>query len=301
MKYSAPAFLAVSIAIIATAHLAQADDAKSYLIKLNRPVKVGDKSHETFKLEAVKQQRVSSGEKVMSDKKEEIKAELTGVGEVLALTPNGRIQKLTFKLEKFVFQNDQEAPQEPFKAGATIAGELDPSGKAVYTSADGELTKASLSVLAKLLELKPDKKVESDDEIFGTLAPRAVGTEWKVNAADALKTMPDDMPFKVAEKDFTGVVKFPALKQVGGKDHCIVQAIMTITPKEMDLKGLKLNSMVIRAEMTKDVPVDTKAVTPYSRMKFSSTVDAGGDTLNGPVHLEITASETKTNESKKIE
>ena len=302
MKYSLPAFLAVSIALIATAPLARADEAKSYLIKLNRPVTVGDKSHETFKYEAAKQQRVSSGEKVVSDKKEVLKAEVAGVGEVLALTPHGRIQKFTFKLEKFVVQTDEGAPQEPFKAGAIISGELNELGKAVYTSDGGEITKSARTVIEKLLELKPDKKIESDDDkIFGTLAPRAVGTEWKVIPADALATMPEDMPFKVAEKDLTGVVKFPAVKQVRGKDHGVFQAVITIQPKEMDLKGLKLNSMVIRAVMEKDVPLDPKAIVPFSKTVFSSTMDADGNTPNGPVHLEMTASETKTNESKNLE
>src|SRR6185503_18650009 len=102
-----------------------AEDAKAYKITLHRPAQVGDITHEHIKLQTNRSMRMTGGDKplegkLLDEKKEERKAELSGVREALEVSPHGKVLKLKFTVEKFSVQTGTEAAQEPFKAGTIL-------------------------------------------------------------------------------------------------------------------------------------------------------------------------------------
>ena len=288
---------------VAAAPCSFAEDAKTYTIKVKRDPKVGGKSHEHLKMTSEQSQKLTLGGKKLKEESEDLKGELTGIIEVLELSPHKKATKIKFTVEQFSFQKDVDTEQNPLKAGTVIIGTLEADGKEAYSADDKKVEGPAEKVLKSLLDLNPDKENESSDDIvFGTNQPRAVGSEWDVNKAAMLKSLPGDMPFKLTEKDISGKVRFPSVKVIDGKDHCLVRAEVKIIPRE--LKGMppsfKASKAVMTVSMEKLAPVDEKLSTPEEKQTFEMALNGTIDSPDGKVLMETFTREERQRESKPV-
>ena len=291
-----------TIALVASESLCHAEGVKTYKLKLERPEVVGNKSRVHVITQFGKSQKMTSGDTVLKENKEELKAEASGVLEILAVSPRGKVQQFKLTLKKFSVQQDAAAPVEPFEAGETIAGALDESGKASFTYDSGPIPAAALKALNELFPLRPDRpNAVADDVVFATEQPRAVGTEWEINKAAALKSAPE-LPFKLTEDEISGKVKFPAVKQIDGKEHCLIEAEIRMKPTQ--IKGMppgfqiEKSEMVIRIESP--VPVDEKVTTGEDKMTTRGEFLGTGDTPNGKVRVEFNMWQRRERESENV-
>lgn len=290
-------------ACLAALSPARAQDAKAYKITLHRPPVVGAKTRDVFQVKTERSQRINSGPKVLREVKETLQADFAGVTDPVEVSPNGKMQKVRFTVEKFSTQVNAGAAEEPLKAGTVVTGALDEKGKPAFSSSAGPIPPAAARVLAIVFELLPDRPNDSNDDIvFGTTQPRAVGSEWDVNKAELIKSMPPDVPFKLTEAQITGRMKFPSVKQAGGADECVVQGEVTMKPTEMAglPPGFKVGGIDVVVSMNGRIPVNPKAVTPFSQATFRMKVSGQMDSPNGKVEMEMSESRDKQYRSELV-
>ncbi len=302
MKASLQTILTLA-ACLAAVSLAPAEDAKTYKITLHRPPTVGTKTRDVFQVKTARAQRLTSDGKVLKETKEELQAELAGVTEPLEVSPHGKIQKVKFTVEKFSVQMDAGAAQEALQAGAVISGALDEKGKPSFTANAGEISPEALKVLMIVFELTPDRPNDpNDDVVFATNQPRTVGSEWEVNKAEMIKSMPADIPFKLTENQISGRVKFPSVKQTAGQDECAVQAEVTMKPTEMTgmPPGFQLAGINLVIGVNGLIPVDEKTVMPFGKASFRMNINGHMDTPNGKVVMEMSESRDKEYKSQLV-
>ena len=302
MKVALPIILTLA-ACFAAVSMAPAEDAQTYKITLHRPPIVGVKTRDVFQVKTARSQRLSSDGKVLKETKEAWQAELSGITEALEVSPHGKIQKVKFTVEKFSMQVDAGAAEVPLQPGTVVSGSLDEKGKPIFTSNLGAIPPAAAKVLTIVLELKQDRPNDSNDDIvFGTRQPRTVGSEWEINKAEMLSSVPSDMPFKIAENQISGRVKFPSVQQTADQKECVVQAEVTIKPTEMTglPPGFKLAGIELVIGLNGLIPVDEKVVTPFSKATFLMKMSGTLDTPNGPVVMEMTETRDKEYKSQLV-
>lgn len=302
MKAALPILLSIA-AWLAAVSAAPAEDVKAYKITLHRPPVVGVRTRDVFQVKTARAQRLSSDGKVLKETKENLQADLAGVSEPLAVSPQGKLQKVQFTVEKFSVQVDAGAAEEPVKAGTVISGALNEKGKPSFTSSAGEISPAALKVLLIAYELRTDRSNDlNDDIIFGTTQPRTVGSTWDLNKAELLKSMPEDLKFKLTADAISGRVKFPSVTQTAGQDECLVQTDITMKPTEMQglPPGFKIAEMELIVGMSGMVPVHEKAVIPFNKASFLMKMSGSMDTPSGPIVMEMTESRDKESKSQLV-
>lgn len=269
-------FLPIVFTCLATVlSSAQAENEKTYTIKLHQDAKKGDKIHADFKFQQASSQKVMVGTDVVQEQVEELNANGSGILEVLEVSPHHKITKMKLKVEKFVVTNGDEGSAK-LQADSEVIGTLG-EGKKVTFTVDGEepapdVTKA----LTMIFEMSPDKEEEiTDDEVCLTNQPRAVGSSWDADMKKALKSMPEDIPMEFDAADAKGTVKFPAVKTEQGLECALVQFEVEMKPKA--LKGVppqfKLGKSGMKMSLEKLVPLNgtTPALEEKQKMDFSFT------------------------------
>jgi len=292
--------LLLSICVLVLPFSASAQDAKKYQIKLERPDKAGDKSHEEITATLEKSNRITQRGKVVKEEASDTKVSLTGTLEVLEVSDKGKIKKLTFKVEKFTRQEEAGTEDEPLKAGTVITGTaVEGRDKDKFEVEGKEVEDGTAEVLRRLLPMSgADKKQTDDDVMFGSKDPQAPGSEWKVDPKVFLDSMPDDMPFKLEEEHVSGKVKFAAVKTADGIESCQVQMAVEMKPSSLDglPPGFKADKMLFKVTGEKLAPVDPSLIIPYEKM--DQKTDVSGAT--GPLKLEIYQRTVRERTSKAV-
>ncbi len=299
MRLSLPALLSVA-ALLSASPCSDAEDARACNIRLHRPRKIGARTHENFKMTVENSQRLSSDGRVVKETKEKIEADLSGLNETVEVSPHGKVQKLKFTVGKSSVRVNSVPVPDAFNAGAVISGMLDGKGKPTFSCTDGELAPTAIKILSILFELTPDRPNDTNDDIaFGTNQPRTVGSEWEINKAETLKSMPPDVPFKLTENQISGRVKFPSVKLIAGKEHYLVQAEVTLKPTAMTglPPNFKLASLKLTAGMENVVPVDENAVIPSGKASLWKDITGDLDTPKGKLLMEIIERREKEEQS----
>ncbi len=279
-------FLSVCAAALFVPFSASAQEGKKYELKLDRPDKAGDKSHEVLKGTLEKSQKISQGDKTLKEEVGDLKVELSGDQEIVEVSDKGNVKKLTFKVEKFTLKEGEEPEEEPFKPGTVISGTGGTdSGKDKFEVDGKEVKGPAAEALNELLSMNGNKKKQIDeDAIFGTKEARAAGSEWAVDSKAMLESMPGDMPMSIKPEGVQGKVKFPAVKTVDGIECAQFQINISIKPdsiKKMPA-GFKLDKVNVKITGERMLPVDPAVPVPAEKMsqqmEFSGTIPGpGGD------------------------
>jgi hypothetical protein len=274
-----PLLLSVCAAALIVPFSASAQDGKKYQLKLDRPDKAGDKSQEVFSATLEKSQRITQGDTTLKEEVSDVKMELSGEQEVLEVSAQGKVKKLSFKVEKFTLKEEENPVQEPFKPGTVITGTGGEDGKEKFEADGKEIKGRAAEALSEVLSMNGARKKQIDeDAAFGTKEPRAVGSEWDVDAKAFLESMPDDMPLVLKPESVRGKAKFPAVKTINGVECCQFQ--MSVTMKPESIKGMppgfKLETVNIKVGGEQMVPVDGALQVPAEKMdqqmEFSGSI-----------------------------
>jgi hypothetical protein len=282
---------------------ALADEAKSYVLKLQRDPHAGEKSHESVKVTSEESVEATLGGRKLKSDAEEIRGELSGILEVIEVSPHGKVQKIQFTVEQFTCQKDVDAEEEPFEKGAVITGKLGGDGKEVYTVDGKQVGATAAKVLKAAFELSKDRENDvTDDVIFRTAQPRSPGTEWEMDKEALIKSLPDDVPFKLAVKEVTATVKFDSIKKVDGAECALLRPTATMKPSKITglPPGFKSNvsSLTISGEML--VPLDEKLIIPSGKTIVEMKLDGTVDSPNGQAEMKIYNRTEKVNASKPV-
>jgi hypothetical protein len=290
-------------ALFGAASALTAQDAKTYTITLDRPVKAGDKFHDKITFESVNSQVVSVGGKPVQENEEKAGAELEGTMEVLQATEQGNASKLKYTIKKLVIRSGAEK-EEPLQAGDELICEMK-NGKESFTVKGEEADEATTKILGSmihLVEAKSKMDVRNEDKAFNTDKPHAVGSEWDINPKEFIASMPEEVPFEMAPDATSGKMKFNAIKEVDGVKCGHMSAQVTMTPKGM--KGLppqfKLKRSAINVALDGHFPMDSAMQPLKSTMKMQFEFSGDVDSPEGAAQLKVRAEMNQTEERRPV-
>lgn len=271
---------------------AVAEEGKKYVIKLDRPEKVGMKTQEEYRAVRENSQRATldKGREVLTEEVSEVKMELTGEQEVLEVTAKGDVKKLSIKVEKFTLQEEQNPVKEPFKRGTVLT--VSPGeGDTAKIEADGKKVEGlAAEMLDEVLTVVKDTdKHEDEDRGYSTKEPRAPGSEWNVDPNAFLADMPDDMPFTVKPEDVKGKAKFLSVKKFDGVECYEFEAAVVMKPdKVVDLpENFKVQESAVSMVAGRLAPADAALPIPVEKLKMQLEMSGTAASPDGDITLTL--------------
>lgn len=275
----------------------------SFAIKFNRPVRVGQKTHDVLKATVKKSHRITQGGKTHKEEAIEFRAELSGVSEVREVTAEGKTRRLVFTVETFSLSEGGKPAVQPFKKGTVIDATGVADRKKKFEVAGKEVTGPAAKALSECFSLSgPNKKEMNEDEVFGSAQKRPPGSEWDINAKALVEFFPAEVPFVLKADEVSGKVKFTGIGEHGGVSCCELK--MEITMKPASFKGMpdgfKLSKADIGSSAEKMLPVDAASLIPEEkvdqRVDFTGTIP----TSDGPVNIEFVNRSSKERLSRPV-
>ena len=232
----------------ATSLPTQTEAPKAYPIHLSRPSKAGDKVHVVVDQTEEKGTRVTAGGKVLDDKNEKHVYHLDEVMSVVAVNEAGRITKTHDDVADLVIDGRSlgkaalDITRAPKEKDAVILVNGKPAAKPIRDA------------LTDVLKLSVGGV--SDDDIFGTKTPQAVGAHWTPNTALAREDLKNDSGLDA--QNMTGDIWLEGTTRVGALDCLDVRAKMGLDDIAMGAlpPGQKLESGHADIEMRAALPLD---------------------------------------------
>jgi len=251
--------LTMALSAIPTANAA--DSAPTYTINLAPANKVGTKF--TLAVDASDKQQNSllltipgAPAPQSQNQNEEVVAHLEGTAEVLAIYPNGSIQKIAITVKTLqATLNGQTMPGLP-AAGAKIIGERTPTSKS-YT-VDGQPAPASTAkVLGIVFEFGDEKR--TDQDVFGPKNPVTVGASWPVNSESMIAGLKEEMGAEISGA--SGTMKLESIAGSGDDQVATVSGNFSLSGVKPPMPpGMTIDSATMAGNISGSVPATTKGV-----------------------------------------
>jgi len=176
-------FAFCSLIVLLTASVS----AQDYAIKMQQPLKVGQRYNLTVVASDSTEMTMTSEQRVPQTKKEERDIEMESVATVLAVDAKGRPTKESHTIVKLL----QGATKEPLLAAGTKVIASRPARKRVFeiegVPASGDVAKA-LDLAVNITSGGP-----TDDEMFGTTERKKIGDSWPLNETVAMRDVNDKL------------------------------------------------------------------------------------------------------------
>jgi hypothetical protein len=249
---------AVGLFLLALTAAASALPAnESYVVRLTRPKKVGDRYRVDVKGANKERQRVTVGGQLAGNEEKELSVHLIATATVRAVDARSNPSRIEYRIESCQMSAAGKT-EEVLPAGRMVTVE-NKNGEAVFTS-DGDrpldsLTQEALKVV--LNARAPDSP--TDDDIFGTRERKRVGDKWGIDADAAARDL-SKKASAVSPADVKGSVQLDRVRTVGSVKaleivaHLRVERMNIPTPE-----GTKLEKATMEADLTGLVPADPQS------------------------------------------
>jgi hypothetical protein len=284
--------LLLSAILAASLFLASSASANDYLIKLERPAKVGDVrrvreigSERTQTVTTVNGQRTKQEQKEASVKLE---------GEVKALEVSGRgsVTKLQCVVDKCeVTKDGQTTALVP--AGKTITASREFGKEAATYTVDGKEVAAEVAERLNLVLTVGDPTKPDEDETFGTADRKKVGDIWEGNKKVIFNTL-KDMKAPVQKEGIETSVRLRDVRTVSGVPCLVIDCSFAVPlTAGARLPGMpewmKVQSGKLEMHMQETLPVDIAGKPLAATRHLSMTLTVGGTSPDGsPVTSTLT-------------
>ncbi|HTB63162.1 MAG TPA: hypothetical protein VK737_06200 [Opitutales bacterium] len=268
--------------------------AVTYTVNLSPPNKVGQKATVVVDLEYKLVNHVAitspNSPPQNQDSNTETKAHLEGEEEVLAVYPNGGIQKAALILKAFTATTNGRAMMGLPEAGAKIVA--DKSGKTTAYTVDGHPAGAPGVVLLQMILPMDDGKY-TDQEKFGPQNPVAVGATWPVNSANMMDDFKDKPDGPVS--GVNGTMKLDGITGTGADQVATISGNITVEGVQPSLPpGATIDTSVVASALSGSVPATTTQGTAKKTMTTSGKIAAHGDTGGTSFKYNSTADKKQT-------
>ncbi len=268
--------------------------AATYTVNISPPEKVGQKETVVIDLDAKTANQMAitipnSPTPQNQNQNMETVAHLEGEGEVLAVFPNGGMQKGALTVKVFTAtQNGQPVPGLP-AAGAKIVAEK--TGKtATFTVDDKPASAQVAALLQKVVSMGDDK--HTDQEIFGPQNPVAVGATWPVNAAKMIEGLKDELG---AITGVNGTMKLDSITGSGDDQVATVSGNFTIEGVQPPMPpGVTIDTAAFGGSISGSIPATATKGTGKNTETMNGKITAHGDMGGASLKLTTTVDEKKT-------
>jgi len=193
--------------------------AQEYVVKFERPAKVGEKyslsasGGMSIKSTVVEDQQVVESETVG------YQVQFAAIVEVLEVDAKGREVKHAFTVEKFT-KIEGSGLTELVPPGSVIIA--DSNRETPYSLQDGLLSEQAQEALDVVIGVV-EPGDPSDDEFFGTTETKQVGESWAVNHTLIAKVLQLG-GVSVKPENISGVAKIAGLEEIGGIEYLDIRA-----------------------------------------------------------------------------
>ena len=258
----------------APVELPKADAAKAYVIHLTRPSHVGDRTHVVMDQTEEKASKITSGETVVEDKHARKVMHYDAISTVVAIDDQGRMTKTRHDVKELVVDGKQLAH------GVIEITRARREKDAIVTHDGAPVSEDVRAALSSLLKLGVGGP--SDDDVFGTKTPQAIGAHWPINAQLAHDDLKDDTGIDAA--NVTGETWLEGTTRVGDVDCLDVRAKMVldgIVVPDMP-QGSTIESGRADAEMRAALPLDEHREKLVDHMSMKMSFRLHVEAPNGP-------------------
>lgn len=238
---------------------------ETYVIKIERPGKVGDTADVHVVIDGSRTTTVVRPGAMPSVTTETVKGEVTGREKVTAVDARGDALGLTVTLDKMVDGTGHE-----MLAHGSVVKVQRGEKEVTFTLEDGTAVKADARGLLGRMYSTHSAEGPHDEDIFGTAERRKAGDSWPVQAAEAAKGL-QRSGLTVAPQDISGKVSVKGVETGNGAP------------------ALRIEGEIIARNLKSDVqPNGAKVVGGESHYTFGGLlpVDVTRDYLEQNVHTQ---------------
>lgn len=249
-------FIALPLAV-----LQAAETPPTYSINLAPAQKVGtrynlisDLTNESQTQVAMTMPGASAPQK--QEQTHQLVAHFEGETEVLAIFPNGSVQKANLTVGTFIATSEgQPLPGLP-AAGQKIVAEVN-DGQKSYT-VDGKPAEANLAkLLSEIIDLGDEKYTDQDR--FGPAGAVPVGATWPVNSTALMTELKKDNDVDMSSAK--GTVKLDAIQGKGADQQAVFTGVFVVQGAKPTLPpGMVVDSMTMSGGLSGTVPTSTQGI-----------------------------------------
>jgi hypothetical protein len=185
---------------------------QKYPIRFSGNDKAGQKYSLTATCENSQQINLKMGGRVEREG-EDFRVALEAQVEILEVDSRGEPFRLTFTVSKLT-KTDVRATTELLKPGAIV--DVDGSKAEPYSLRGGSMPDNVREAFEMFHTNNKPNRPNSDDDIFGTTEPKAVGESWSINSAAAAKDLAADSPMVITAERLSGKMTVISVDQIQG-------------------------------------------------------------------------------------
>lgn len=266
--------------------LPQSGPQATYAIHLNRPSRVGDRTHIAITGEEEKITTTRRGGHVVSEDHDKKRARMDAIGTILELDEKSEGARVGYDVTDFTFarggrelvhmrQGHVEIARATKEDDATVTVNGEPATDDV---------RDAVKVLMSLRRGGP-----SDDEIFGTKTPQHIGGHWRIDEKRALEDLAADQGAMMSTATISGDAWLENVTRADDVDCLDVHAKVQIDNLDFSNKVPNANVDVSRAVATFSgmFPIDTSLGRVGDRMLIEMTVKLRVPSPAGEISVEM--------------
>jgi hypothetical protein len=289
-----PLWTALACAVVAHAVASAADAPATYTLNLGPICKVGTKFSLVTDATVESQTHISmtmpgQTEPKKTEQNQQIIAHFEGEAEVLAVFPNGSIQKLAATVKTFTATSEGQPLAGLPTADAKIV--IERVGAQKSCTVDGQPASANVArVIEEVIELGDEKYTYQD--VFGPPGAVAVGATWPVNSAPLMTELKGNSDISMSSAK--GTVKLDAISGEGADEVASVTGVFSVQGAKPTLPdGVMVDSMTISGGMAASVPATAKGI-ENKRLTSSMQMTAHGSGGGIEIKLDSAGAQVKT-------
>jgi hypothetical protein len=261
-------------ALIVWAAVAGILSAQEYAIRMGRPVVAGQR----YNLAATGSMSETYAVADRTLKSTEFDVAFKGAAEVLAVDDKGAAFKIALTVQRFT-KTDAGATVDVLKPGTVVAA--DGSQDQPFSVEGAPLDKSTSEALRLIYSAhKPGEP--SDDELFGAMDRKGIGSEWPVNAPLLLNAF-SEVGADVAAGHLSGKVALTGIDEIAGVNCLTLEGTMSadhVVPKNIPV-DVTVGAGTVEATFHGCYPIDASALSyrTGSDLNMSISASKGGVTL----------------------
>lgn len=225
----------------------------SYRIALTRPERVGSRIHIQRSVRELSTTRVIRARRVVDEQRKQTSVRFVALAEALAVNAVGKATRTRFEIERFEADGPHgPEPVLPPRTVLTVQRGSKPQQK--VTSSAGPLDARQLAAVKLVTTL--DVSRVTDQQIFGSAEPRAIGESWPIAGDMARESLAGEGMATAGRVE--GSTRLLGVRKVGDVECLEVLARIEVSgldPKDMP-EGSEVERGELQARMTGLYPID---------------------------------------------
>ncbi len=237
--------------------------AAEFAIQLHRPVQIGEQAKQHITATFDHSLRTFSGQTMLSEQINKVAIAFVADTKVIDVDAVGIATKTELAVESCTVDSGA-GPMPLFSPGVVLT--VTRGGDPAIVSQNGTLPRATAQWLRMVLPTGP--ATMTDDDIFGSTAPRVVGAVWPVNA-DFMANELGAVGLRIRPDRIIGQATLAAVDVVAGRQALDIRVEVSATGVEPDQKPADavVERGELHTELTSWYPVDPS----HMRLKDSAT------------------------------